>query len=121
MARLISADDHVQEHPAVWTSRLSPARWGDRIPHVERGADGIDRWVVDGQPLPLEGVAAVGAVMADRAREPQRWEEVPEGAYVPASQLARYSCCSCVKASISMPMDASLSLPTSRSMSFGTG
>ena len=32
----ISADDHVQEHPDVWTERMSKAKWGDRIPHIER-------------------------------------------------------------------------------------
>lgn len=85
--RLISADDHVQEHPLVWTSRLSGTKWGDRIPHIERRSDGTERWVVDGRPLPLEGVASAGAAMADRARLPQRWEEVPMAAYVPEERL----------------------------------
>jgi predicted TIM-barrel fold metal-dependent hydrolase len=83
----ISVDDHVQEHPDVWTQRLSKSQWGDRIPHVERQADGSEHWVVDGQKLNLPGVALAGAAMADRAREPQRWEEVPKVAYVPAERL----------------------------------
>ena len=83
----ISVDDHVQEPPEVWTQRLSKAQWGDRIPHVERQADGSEHWVVDGQKLPLPGVALAGAAMADRAREPQRWEEVPKVAYIPAERL----------------------------------
>ena len=73
----ISADDHVQEHPEVWTKRMSKAKWGDRIPHVERQADGTERWVVDGKKVDLPGVALAGAAMPDRAREPQRWEDVP--------------------------------------------
>ncbi len=32
----ISADDHVQEHPEVWSSRMSKTKWGERIPHVEK-------------------------------------------------------------------------------------
>lgn len=84
---LISVDDHVQEHPEVWTRRLSRARWGDRIPHLETQPDGTQHWIVDGQKLPLAGVAAVGAVMADRTHEPQRWEDVPPAAYVPAERL----------------------------------
>ena len=36
----ISADDHVQEHPEVWTKRMSKTQWGDRIPHVASQADG---------------------------------------------------------------------------------
>jgi predicted TIM-barrel fold metal-dependent hydrolase len=84
---LISVDDHVQEHPEVWTRRLSRARWGDRIPHIARQSDGTEHWVVDGQKVSLAGVASVGVVMPDRAQEPQRWEDVPRSAYVPAERL----------------------------------
>jgi uncharacterized protein len=84
---LISVDEHVQESPEVWTQRLSRARWGDRIPHIERQSDGTEHWVVDGQKLPLAGVASVGAAMPDRAREPQHWAEVPGVAYKPAERL----------------------------------
>ena len=83
----ISADDHVQEHPDVWTKRMSKAKWEDRIPHVERANDGNERWLVDGQPVELEGVALAGAAMPDRAREPQRWEDVPPVAFSPAERL----------------------------------
>lgn len=83
----ISVDDHAQEHPEVWTKRLAKGKWGDRIPRVERGSDGAERWVVDGQPLALAGVASAGAVMGDRARDPQRWEELPKAAYVPSERL----------------------------------
>jgi predicted TIM-barrel fold metal-dependent hydrolase len=84
---LISVDEHVQESPDVWTQRLSRARWGERIPHIEQQSDGTEHWVVDGQKLPLVGVASVGAAMPDRAREPQRWTEVPDVAYRPAQRL----------------------------------
>ncbi len=84
----ISCDDHVQEHPEVWTKRMSKAKFGERIPHVERQADGTERWVVDGQKVDLAGVAIAGAAMPDRAREPQRWEEVPKVAYTPRERLA---------------------------------
>jgi predicted TIM-barrel fold metal-dependent hydrolase len=33
--RIISVDDHVVEPPDLWTSRL-PAKYGDRVPHIER-------------------------------------------------------------------------------------
>ena len=84
----ISADDHVQEHPEVWTKRMSKAKWGERIPHIERQSDGTERWVVDGKKIDLASVAIAGAAMADRAREPQRWEEVPSVAYTPRERLA---------------------------------
>lgn len=83
----ISVDDHAQEHPDVWTQRIAKTRWGDRIPHIARQADGTEHWVVDGQRLPLRGVALVGAAMADRTQEPQRWQDVPKMAYVPSERL----------------------------------
>src|SRR5215813_14737939 len=84
---LISVDDHVQEHPEVWTQRMSRTQWGDRIPHIVQQPDGTEGWVVDGVKLQMAGVASAGAAMSDRAREPQRWEEVPRVAYVPAERL----------------------------------
>ena len=83
----ISVDDHVSEHPEVWTQRLSRTQWGDRIPHIEQQADGTEQWMVEGQPLPLRGVASVGGAMGDRVQEPRRWEQVPKMAYMPAERL----------------------------------
>lgn len=83
----ISADDHVQEHPEVWTSRMSKQKWGERIPHVEKQADGSESWVIDGQRISLLGVAVAGALMADRAQEPKRWIDVPRMAYSAAERL----------------------------------
>jgi len=87
LSSFISVDDHVQEHPTVWTDRLPKARWDDRVPHVERQKDGTERWIVDGKQLPLTGVAVTGALQADRTVEPRRWEEVPKGAYQPRERL----------------------------------
>jgi predicted TIM-barrel fold metal-dependent hydrolase len=83
---LVSADDHVIEHPQVWTERLSHHRWGDRIPHVARDADGFDYWLVDGRRLPLMGSGSAAALMRDRT-EPRKLEEVPPAAYQPAERL----------------------------------
>jgi uncharacterized protein len=84
--RLTSADDHVIEHPHVWIDRLSRQRWGDRIPHVERDADGSDYWLIDGRKVPLLGSGSAAALMPDRA-EPHKWEELPPAAYQPAERL----------------------------------
>jgi predicted TIM-barrel fold metal-dependent hydrolase len=87
MHEVISVDDHVQEPPDLWTSRLPPSQFGDRVPHLERDADGTERWVVDGQVL-LDGqVARAGALMADCNQEPRCWDEVPPAAYSPAERL----------------------------------
>lgn len=83
----ISVDDHVQEPPDLWTSRLSKDRWGDRVPGLERTAEGVEQWVVDGQVLLGGHVARAGALMADRNQEPGCWDEVPPEAYVPKDRL----------------------------------
>lgn len=83
----ISADEHVQEHPEVWNQRLSRAKWGARIPHVERNANGVERWIVDGREVDLGGVADCGAVMAERTRNPERWADVPAAVYNPMERL----------------------------------
>lgn len=83
---LISVDDHVQEPPDLWTTRLSKDRWGTRIPHIER-IDGVERWVVDGE-LSLNGSPArAAALMADRNHEPKSWNDVPPAAYRPGDRL----------------------------------
>ncbi len=83
---LISADDHVVETPDLWTSRV-PANLKDRVPHIERQADGSERWVCDGQVLLGGKVASVGALMTDRTKEPARWQDVPAAAYQPGERL----------------------------------
>jgi uncharacterized protein len=84
---LISADDHVQEHPEVWTSRMSRQKWGDQIPHIEEQTDGSECWMVAGQCISLPGVAIAGAVTVDRAQAPTRWADVPAMVYKPQERL----------------------------------
>ena len=79
--QFISVDEHVQEHPDVWTKRLSAAKWGERIPRVAKDADGNERWLIDGRPIAMDGVADCGAVMAPRTANPTRWAEVPAMVY----------------------------------------
>jgi predicted TIM-barrel fold metal-dependent hydrolase len=83
----ISVDDHVQEPPDLWSRRLPQARWGARLPHLERGADGSERWVADGTVLLGGVVANTGALLDDRGREPALWADVPEAAYIPKERL----------------------------------
>jgi predicted TIM-barrel fold metal-dependent hydrolase len=83
---LISVDDHVQEPPDLWTTRLSKDRWGRHIPHVER-VDGAERWIVDGELSLNDGPARAAALMTDRNHEPKTWNEVPPAAYRPKERL----------------------------------
>ena len=59
--KFISVDEHVQEHPEVWTKRLSRAKWGERIPPLAKNSNGKERWFVDGREIALDGVADCGA------------------------------------------------------------
>jgi len=85
--KFISVDEHVQEHPEVWTRRLSRQKWGERIPHVEKNFNSSDRWFIDGRQLQLDGVADCGAAMAQRTNYPQTWSEVPAAVYDPEERL----------------------------------
>lgn len=86
-SRFISVDDHVQEPPDLWTSRLSKKKWGDKIPHLEKIKGGKERWVMDGEVMADGYVAQVGALMGDRNVEPENWDEVPAEAYEPQARL----------------------------------
>lgn len=83
----ISVDEHVQEHPEVWTKRLSRAKWGERVPQLAQNGAGPERWLIDGREIGLDGVADCGAVMAERNSSPQRWADVPAAVYDPRERL----------------------------------
>ena len=83
----VSAVDHVIEPPMVWTDRLPQSKFGKRIPHIERGADGGDRWIVDGREFALADMADVGALMTDRVATAKQWDDIPTAAHDPAARL----------------------------------
>ena len=89
---LISADSHVVTEPNAFLSRMSKTKFGERIPHIkefENKGAAVERWYVNGRPLRTRGVCNCPAVMGDPNRNlyPQRWDEVPAKAYVPAERL----------------------------------
>ena len=85
--KLISADDHVVEPPDLWTERVPKQSWGDNIPHVERQADGTERWLVEGKPTENVTLARVGALLDERYSDPATWQQVPAAAHDPAERL----------------------------------
>jgi hypothetical protein len=89
---LISADSHVVTDKNAFVERMAKSKWGERIPQivqVDRKGQTVDRWAVYGMPLRGRGVCNCPAVMGDPLRNnyPQRWEDVPAKAYVPAERL----------------------------------
>ena len=83
---VVSADDHVQEPPDLWTSRVSK-RYGDHVPRVVAQADGSERWVFDNKVRLDRRLAATGALSSERHKEPQRWSDVPREAFDPSARL----------------------------------
>ncbi|MEE9284991.1 MAG: amidohydrolase family protein [Dehalococcoidia bacterium] len=63
----ISTDDHIQEAPHVWTSRMSAAAFGDSIPHVIEREDGSQTWLINGEVFPR--LAMVPAAMPRKPSE----------------------------------------------------
>jgi predicted TIM-barrel fold metal-dependent hydrolase len=84
--RVISTDDHLQEGPETWTSRLSKAKWGTKIPQLRRNEKGEDHWWINDAPHPMPGVGSVRGIMPP-GKPPLRWEDVPKKAWVPAERF----------------------------------
>ena len=82
---IISVDDHVQELPDLWSSRLSSAL-KDRAPRLVSEGD-RDVWIVDGRRLLRGNVCEAGGFLNDRTGRPSRWNEVPPAAYSPQERL----------------------------------
>jgi predicted TIM-barrel fold metal-dependent hydrolase len=87
---IVDADSHWCEVPDLFT-RMAPAEYRDRVPHVEI-VDGERRWVMDGHPLSKAGAGAV--IARDRSKESSyralnEWtlDDVHVGAYDPAVRL----------------------------------
>jgi uncharacterized protein len=85
---VISVDDHVLEPPDLWIKCMSPAKWGDKIPHVLSQADGTERWSIEGKVRAAGSLVPTAALSKDRSTEPQTWSQVPEAAYNPQARLA---------------------------------
>lgn len=89
---LISADSHGQPDNEAFTSRMSNAKWGERIPQIVEVKEqdvAVQRWMVSGKVLRGRGVCNCPAAMADPSLNiyPQRWEEVPLKVYVPTERV----------------------------------
>ena len=87
--KIISADDHVIEHPAVWQDRLS-AKHRELGPRVV-GEDGIPVWFYDGRrykPLGLDAVA--GDDPSEFKLTPKAFEAMRPGCYDPDSASRRH-------------------------------
>ena len=77
---IIDADTHITEPPDVWVDRV-PERFRDRVPHVERSADGIDQWMLDGAPIYKVGLTATAGWAEPFPGGPSTYEECHPASY----------------------------------------
>ncbi len=86
-AQLISVDDHVIEHPKVWTDRL-PQKYQAEGPRVIKNELGHDVWHLEGNLHVNIGLNAVaGRPKEEFGMEPCRYEDMIDGCYDPAARV----------------------------------
>ena len=89
--KLLSVDDHLIEHPRVWTDRL-PSKFieaGPRIVELPRdGLPPIQSWLYEGRPYPYIGLNAVaGKKPEEYGLEPVRYDDMIPGCYDPKARI----------------------------------
>jgi predicted TIM-barrel fold metal-dependent hydrolase len=78
--QIVSVDDHVIEHPRVWSDRL-PERHKEAGPQVVE-VDGKELWRLEGSLRPTIGLNAVaGKDPKDFGMDPVRYDEMLPGCY----------------------------------------
>ncbi|MET0453785.1 MAG: amidohydrolase family protein [Mycobacterium sp.] len=91
--QLISTDDHLIEHPRLWTDRL-PSKFVERGPQiVEQRIGASERlaqvWRYEDRIYPYIGLNAVaGKKPAEYGLEPTRYEDMLPGCYDPKARIA---------------------------------
>ncbi len=86
--QVISVDDHVIEHPTVWTDRL-PAQHQEAGPKIVEMDGGAQVWSFESKMIPTIGLNAVaGKDPKDFGIEPVRYDEMLPGCYDVQARLA---------------------------------
>ncbi len=88
--RVVDADTHLTEAHDLWTRR-APAKYADRVPHVEE-IDGRPMWIVDGAELGFAGGGGVidregGKGRALEALYEWTIDKIHAGAYDPKARI----------------------------------
>jgi predicted TIM-barrel fold metal-dependent hydrolase len=90
--KLLSTDDHLIEHPKVWTDRL-PRKFHDAGPRIvdqprASGGPPSEVWQYEGRIYPYIGLNAVaGKKPEEFGIEPTRFDEMIPGCYDPKARL----------------------------------
>lgn len=79
--QIISVDDHVIEHPTVWTDRL-PAKFKEAGPNLIRDAVNGDHWRYEGEQAGNFALNAVaGRAKEDIATDPRSYDDMRDGCH----------------------------------------
>ncbi|MEO2166994.1 MAG: amidohydrolase family protein [bacterium] len=77
--RVIDIDTHVTEPADVWQGRVA-AKWGDRVPHIQRVGD-IDLWMIGDQPIGMPGAYSAAGHEGTFPDFRKTYEEIPNSMY----------------------------------------
>src|ERR1700733_5316036 len=87
--KLVSVDDHIIEHPTVWTDRIA-AKDHDRCPHVIELDSGRQSWKYEDQIIRIE--SSICRTLPEFPKplpdDQARFDEMRPGAYQPAARLS---------------------------------
>ena len=85
--QIISVDDHLIEHPRVWSDRL-PAKYRELGPHIVETDDGHHVWIYENRPYKTIGLNAVaGRPPEEYGMEPMRYDDMIPGCYDPVQRV----------------------------------
>jgi len=88
--QLVSVDDHVIEHPNVWTDRL-PKKYHEAGPRVIETPEGHQVWQYEGRLYPnigLNAVAGKDPKDPEYGLDPVRFDHMLPGCYDPKARVA---------------------------------
>ncbi len=85
--RIIDVDTHITEPSNVWTDRMSKAKWGDAVPHIER-RDGVDAWYVDGTRIGSPGPGSMAGYNGVVPNGPKTFDDIAPAMYDAHARLA---------------------------------
>jgi predicted TIM-barrel fold metal-dependent hydrolase len=85
--QIISIDDHLIEHPRVWSDRL-PDKHKEDGPRIIETEQGHHVWVYEGNVFPQIGLNAVaGKDPHEYGMDPVRYDDMIPGCYDPAQRI----------------------------------
>jgi predicted TIM-barrel fold metal-dependent hydrolase len=85
--QIVSVDDHLIEHPRVFSDRL-PAKLQEQGPRIVEDEQGRHMWIFEEKRFPYIGLnAVVGKKPSEFGMEPLRFDDMAPGCYDPVQRI----------------------------------